>query len=338
MLVSDVNIACGSMMHAALTLAVHGAMIGTPRWPLATAHRPSLAGNGQRGVLMQQQQPADKDPWFAKGVSEGRRSWYARLADSYQEGYQRSQAYFRSSAGGTPSDEPLRQSDAVAAVGLTAILWEAILFGCTCLLVWLCATSDTFAVGPPQARLIDAATKATAFRSATRLPRLIVECVTLPLVRAQVRARPMSDRAAFVKDRASQTVAIVLVVLLTLRAFNARLLRGTTAPAALELAQFAGRVLGPLPGFLLQLPLVDSLCRALHVAWAWGLDAGSRAVALDAAARRSWLVGPLYALAELECKLAGPARFVSLAMVAFVDDVVKPILRTLGFITVQTLA
>ena len=281
-----------------------------------------------------QEQPADNEAWYmyAKGLSEGRKSWYARLADSYREGYQRSQAYFRSGADtGPSSEEPLRQSDAIAAVGLTVILWEALFFGCTSVIVWLCTASDAFAMGPPQARLVGAAAKATAFRSASRLPRLIVEAVTLPLVRAQVRARPVSERATFVKDRASQTVAIVVVVLLTLRAFNARLLRGTTAPAALELTQFAGRMLGPLPTYMSQFPLVRSLCHALHVAWAWVLDAGTRTVALDAAARRMWLLGPLYALAELEGVMTGPARFVSFAMVAFVNDVVKPILRTLGF-------
>jgi len=325
------------MMSVALAVAVHG-MVGAPRLPHVSAYRPMLAGY-HRPLVMQQQQPEDKEPWYATGLSEGRKSWYGRLADSYREGYQRSQAYFRSSAGNAPSsEEPLRQSDAVGALGLTVILVEAILFGCSCVLAWLSTASDTFAMGPPQARLVGAAAKAVSFRSASRLPRLVVESVTLPLVQAQVRARPVSDRATFVKDRASQTVAVVVVVLLTLRAFNARLLRGTAAPAALELAQLTGRMLGPLPSFLWQFPLCRSLCHALHAAWAWTLDAGTRAVALDTAARRSWLLGPLYSMAELECVMAGPARFVSLAMVAFVDDVVKPILRTLGFITVQTLA
>ena len=58
--------------------------------------------------------------------------------------------------------------------------------------------------------------------------RLLAECVALPYVMRRIESRSTELRATYVKDRASQTIAVFGVLLLTLRAFNAGALSGTT--------------------------------------------------------------------------------------------------------------
>ena len=63
----------------------------------------------------------------------------------------------------------------------------------------------------------------------------------------------------------------------------------------------------------------------------------ARLVAIDAAARLTPINAAFYALADTERYLAAPGRLLVAALVAFFREVILPIGRTLGFITVQTL-
>ena len=99
-----------------------------------------------------------------------------------------------------------------------------------------------------------------------------------------------------------------------------------------------GAVLQPLSG----LPGVDvlgaavssftsSICSMLAAT-------ADKLTAFDVAARRAMPLRPLYAVSELERCFEAPFRFLLAAMSAFYADVVLPIMRTVGFVTVQTLA
>ena len=61
------------------------------------------------------------------------------------------------------------------------------------------------------------------------------------------------------------------------------------------------------------------------------------ACAVDSVARAHPVLQTLYAVADLEHFFEAPMRFLYSAMAAFFAEVVVPVLRTLGFITVQTL-
>ena len=148
----------------------------------------------------------------------------------------------------------------------------------------------------------------------------------------------MENRATFVKDRASQSAALLAVLVLTIRACNRTLLAGTSEPAAAILAAALSRAaqpfIGPL-GFLE--PLAIAIGAAAHRAWELLLLLATRLVAIDAAARCTPINAAFYALSDLERYLETPFKLVLAALGAFVDEVVRPLLRTLGLLTVNTL-
>ena len=84
-------------------------------------------------------------------------------------------------------------------------------------------------------------------------------------------------------------------------------------------------------------PLTAAIASAADAAWAGATHVGARAVALDAAARATPINAAFYALADTERLLAPPGRLVVAALGAFYQEVILPLLRTLGFVTMQTL-
>ena len=273
--------------------------------------------------------------------AEADQPWYSRLAEGYSEGYERARASFATPRPGEavdPNAGPLRRSDKLAGLLLTVWLVEALTFGAALLCAWLLGASPAFALGSTRARLVAAARNAAAFRVATRLPRLLAELAALPYVFRAVGSRPMENRATFVKDRASQSAALLAVLVLTIRACNRTLLAGTSEPAAAILAAALSRAaqpfIGPL-GFLE--PLAIAIGAAAHRAWELLLLLATRLVAIDAAARCTPINAAFYALSDLERYLETPFKLVLAALGAFVDEVVRPLLRTLGLLTVNTL-
>ena len=266
--------------------------------------------------------------------------WYSRIVADFKEGYDRSKASFetpRAVETLDPSAGPLRKSDKLAGVLLTMLVVEAVAFAGAFLCCWLLGTAAI--AGAPQARLFAAAGEAAAFRTATRLPRLLAECVAVRYCLAAIESRPVDVRAEFVKDRASQTIALLGVIALTVRAANKTLLAGSSAPAAATIAAWIAGLARPLTdslGFLA--PVADLISAAARLAWAFALRLGARLVAIDAAARTANPINAaLYGLSDLERYLAGPAKLLVAALGAFYHEVVLPILKTVGFITVQTL-
>jgi hypothetical protein len=267
--------------------------------------------------------------------------WLSRVAIGYREGKVRSEAYFADKRTKTDEDltnaEPLRQADRIAGVLLMLLIVEAISFGGAVSVAFLMGSSDAFGVGGVQARLFAALTDASSFRCRSRLARLVVEMLALPRVLAIIRRRPTDDRATFVKDRATQTCAAFVALLLTLRACNQALLVGSTAPAALVILDKLGAPLAPLARQIGVAPLTAALGSAGQGAWMSLRGATEALGTLYTTAQGMASLRPLFFIADLETYLAAPARLVGAALGAFVDEVVKPILRTLGFITIQTL-
>ena len=251
------------------------------------------------------------------------------LRDGYKEGYEAGQKYLSTpmrSSVTDPNAAPLRAADKIAAILLTVVLVETIAFGGATSIAWLIGTAA--ASGLAQARLFAAVSAAASFRAATRLPRLLAECVALPYVMRRIESRSTELRATYVKDRASQTIAVFGVLLLTLRAFNAGALSGTTGAAGAVLLEKVASVSAPLGD------LIDSVA---GLVWAGATRIGARLVAIDAAARQTPINAAFYAVADSEKVLEPVGKLVVAALAAFLEDVVKPILKTLGFITVQTL-
>jgi hypothetical protein len=273
--------------------------------------------------------PADDPPEHSgKGWYGGYRQYLSRLASSYREGYQRSRESFTTPR---PTDVlnnsdgvPLRPADRVAALLLTLLLCEAACFGVALVGAWA-------VVGVPvgaarQARLHAATQTALSIRTATRVPRLLVQFMSLPCVASMIRSRKLELRATFVKERATQTLAVLAAVALTLRACNT-LLIGYTSSAAATLSGMAGGL--PVGG-----AIATGVCvfvsNVVMGAWRW-------LGAVDAAARAMATLRPLYALADMEERLAPAVRLLAASISAFFHEVVAPLLRTVGFLTVQTL-
>ena len=275
---------------------------------------------------------------------EERKPFFEQMSESYREGYSKAQQSFKTTRRADIADldaSPLRRSDKLAGVLLAIVLVEAVSFGAAFMFAWLAgAVPGTALVGtavPPQARLVTAAARATAFRSATRLPRLLAECLAVPYVLRAVAARAIEVRAEFVKDRASQAAGVLVALALLLRALNRTVLAGTTAPAAALLAAAIGRATAPLTSGPVVAPVVSAVGSAAEVVWGGALHFASRLVALDAAMRQTPINAALYWVADLERHLAPLVRLGAAALGAFFEEVVMPILKALGFLTVQTL-
>ena len=338
--------ALSTMLTFAICASVHGwaTMPGVHCWGGGVPrtrhprHAPLLATEEGTAPKV----PRDEEHPFS--LASARR----RMADGYQQGVARSQAYFNSRR---PTDAivqnavPLRNSDRVAGMILAVLYVESALFSASLILAWLVGASEAFAV-VGQGRLFAALAVATNVRSCTRLPRLCVEVFALPWVFRQVRSRAIDLRASFVKDRAAQTLAVTAVVFLTLRAANKALLLGTTAPAAVILWEKFGILLGALLSPLVDLvPAVGAVSDVLggSVSWfaveAWAIASrmGGALVALEQAARHAPVLTQLFLLADLERHLVVPAQFVVAALEAFKEEVILPTLKTLGWLTMQTL-
>ena len=306
-------------MIAALLTAAY-VPISPPRVPQYSCGRaPSivLPRNSHRSLVLQAESGDEK------------KTFLNVLRDGYKEGYEAGQKYLSTpmrSSVTDPNAAPLRAADKIAAILLTVVLVETIAFGGATSIAWLIGTAA--ASGLAQARLFAAVSAAASFRAATRLPRLLAECVALPYVMRRIESRSTELRATYVKDRASQTIAVFGVLLLTLRAFNAGALSGTTGAAGAVLLEKVASVSAPLGD------LIDSVA---GLVWAGATRIGARLVAIDAAARQTPINAAFYAVADSEKVLEPVGKLVVAALAAFLEDVVKPILKTLGFITVQTL-
>lgn len=304
--------------------------------PLANAPRLALAAR-RASISLQDEDPPPQKPWY-----QASKDTFARVAEGYKEGYDSGKEYFAtplSSEATIPSyrQEPLRRNDKIAAIVLTVILVEAVAFGAAFISLWLLGASEAFA-GATSARLFAAGRAAFAFRAATRLPRLLVECIALPKALQAINARGTDLRATFVKDRMSQSLAILAVMMFTLRAINRTVLAGTTAPAAGLLYAAAIQAVSPVAEALpFVRPVAEAAGAVSATAWAVLVHIGQRLVAIDAVARSSPLNVVLYGVADLEKILAAPARFVVTALTAWWYEVVVPLLKTLGWLTVQTL-
>ena len=248
-----------------------------------------------------------------------------RMADSYREGVEKSRRYFKSDRfAAAESFAPLRGSDRIACVFLTIFFTEAFTFGASLFVAWL---SVEGCVAAPQARLVGACAAAVRVRSRTRLPRLLAEILAMRPVARMVKQRDVDARAGFVKDRSSQALAILAVGCLTIRAANTALLSGSTAPAA---AVLVGKVVSLFGSPSWAQPVIDSAAAAVA-------NLGRALVDLDGAARASCLLAPAYFASELERHLAVPGCFAVRALKAWYAEVVLPLLRLLGFVTMQTL-
>ena len=135
-----------------------------------------------------------------------------------------------------------------------------------------------------------------------------------------------------------QTLVVVAVLCLTLRAMNRTVLAGTTGPAIEELAKWLSEgALRPLAQSTAVAPLAAALSTAVHTSTAGLASLGQQLAALDANARMLPLLRPVYAVAGCETYLAAPLRFLCRALYAFYNEVLLTGLRRLGFLTIQTL-
>ena len=289
-----------------------------PQYSCGRAQSVVLPRNSHRSLVLQAESGDEK------------KTFLNVLRDGYKEGYEAGQKYLSTpmrSSVTDPNAAPLRAADKIAAILLTVVLVETIAFGGATSIAWLIGTAAASGAAQ-QARLFAAVGAAASFRAATRLPRLLAECVALPYVMRRIESRSTELRATYVKDRASQTIAVFGVLLLTLRAFNAGALSGTTGAAGAVLLEKVASVSAPLGD------LVGSVA---GLVWAGATRIGARLVAIDAAARQTPINAAFYAVADSEKVLEPVGKLVVAALAAFLEDVVKPILKTLGFITVQTL-
>ena len=259
----------------------------------------------------------------------GYQEWLSRLKQSYQEGYSRSREKFLEKEEIYEAGS-LSQEERLSGALLTLVVVESLTMGVGILGAWLFLGAPAGAVAV-QARLFAAIDAATHFRASTRLPRLLAELAALPIVLRAVARRPKEERGAFVADRAKQTVAVLAVVCLTIRAFNSGgLLLGATGPAGAEIFK-------PISRLALTSPLAAAVSSAAHAAVAGLVALGSQLSALDASARLLLPLRPLFILAELEHYLTKPFFFLCAVAKAFFDEVIMTGLRRLGFLTIQTL-
>lgn len=261
-----------------------------------------------------------------------------RLSEGYKEGFARAKASVeapRASDAIDPNAGRLRPSDAVAAVILTAVVVEFATFGAGFLGAWLLVAPTS--VGS-QARLLCAASTAVRFRSATRLPRLLLECASFAAVRRTIRLRPTSARAPFVKERLSQSLAVFAALFMTARAASRLLLESSAGPAAPLLLARATTAAAPLTAALPSLlPIATAVGEAAQRAWAVAQHVAAAAVVFDGALRQTAVGSALYALSDVERYLAGSVRLLIAALTAFVHEVVLPIAKAFGTLTMQTL-
>ena len=182
-----------------------------PHYSCGRAQSVVLPRNSHRSLVLQAESGDEK------------KTFLNVLRDGYKEGYEAGQKYLSTpmrSSVTDPNAAPLRAADKIAAILLTVVLVETIAFGSATSIAWLIGTAAASGAAQ-QARLFAAVGAAASFRAATRLPRLLAECVALPYVMRRIESRSTELRATYVKDRASQTIAVFGVPLLTLRAFNA---------------------------------------------------------------------------------------------------------------------
>jgi len=272
--------------------------------------------------------------------SMGSRLWRTRIANSYREGVQKGQRYFKTGRAADAIQEagaPLRSSDKFAASVLCVALCEVGCIGAALVISWLVCPFSATATPGAQARLTAAALSASTFRARTRLPRLLLELVTLPAAWSALARRPIEDRPTLVYDRLSQAVGVLVAAALTMRAINQGWLAGTSGPAAAVLGVKFSALVSPVTDMAVLMPLRAAVTSAASTAWAALLTLCGTIGSLEASARATPLLQPLFALCDLERHLLQPSQFVTAALRAFFDEVVAPLLRTLGFLTMQTL-
>ena len=139
---------------------------------------------------------------------------------------------------------PLSIADWVGSVALAAVLVEVFQFSWSLLYAWL--VSPLPMAANVQARLTAAAHAALDVRARTRLERLLIELVTLPLAAWAVVRRPQAERKTFISDRSAQATAVGATLALTLRALDSTLLVGCSDTAAIELTRRAAGLAAPL--------------------------------------------------------------------------------------------
>jgi len=234
-----------------------------------------------------------------------------------------------------PAADPLRKADLLASLLLTMVLCEAAALVLALAGSW--ALLGAAANGSTHARLYAAVHAALDFRSATRLPRLLAEGAAFPFVTASVARRPSALRAPFMKERVQQAIAAAVAALLTIRMANVYLVGGRSEPAAVVVAAKLGSALSPLLSQPVLAPLTSAAGTLGGLLWAWAQSGWQVACAIDSAAHVHPVLRLLYPVADFERVLEAPVRFLSTAMAAFFAEVVMPLLRTLGFVTMQTL-
>lgn len=288
-----------------------------------------------RCAQLQLSDDAAEQPRPRTGIEQ----FYSRIASSYREGYEKSrtrlreeqQAFFTASG-----ESALRPQDRIAGAVVAAFLVEAATFGAALAGSWLVLGAPLLTEAP-QARLRAAFDAAVAFRASTRLPRLLLEVFALPAAVASVAKRPAEERFTFCQERATQALAIIAAVVMTLRALNSGVLRGTTGPAIVVLASKFGLMLSPLTSISAISPISTAVSSAAHGACSKLVAIGHAAVSLDDAARQLPLLRSLYDAAELERYLGPPFGFACACLRAFYEEVLLTGLRRLGFVTLQTL-
>lgn len=258
---------------------------------------------------------------------------------SYKEGYEKSrQSFLKRQQLNQPDAEAgsLRRADLLAGAVLALVVVESATFGAALAGSWL-ALPDALGGAMPQARLFAAFAAAASLRASTRLPRLLAEAAAVPAVLASIACRPTEERFAFCQERTTQCLAVVAVILLTIRAFNAGLLAGSSGPALAVLTTKLGRLLSPITQLTAVSPVAQAVADAAQAACSALVALGHTVASLDASARTLLPLKPLYAVAELEQRLAAPFAFVCACLRAFYQEVLLTGLRRLGFVTLQTL-
>lgn len=307
--------------------------------------KPTLGCMGPRGVNSALQmdlrlmQDADEP---ARQQKTGTQLWYARVARSYKEGYERSRARFQERRGPTAAAGPLRPQDRVLGVVLALTLVELAAFGVALAGSWLvlgAPPAEALQTAGPQARLRAAFGAAASLRASTRLPRLLTEVCATPFVLASLARSPQNERFGVCQERATQALAVFAALVLTLRALNVSLLGGATGPALAVLSSGLGQLLAPL---LASLPAVAPMAAAVasvaHATCSGLAAAGHALVSLEVASRRLLPLKPLFYVAELERHLAAPFVFVCVCLRAFYQEALLTGLRRLGLVAMRLMA
>ena len=266
----------------------------------------------------------------------------ARFRDSYTKGYKQTRSYFSTEGNDDAAGEPLRPTDLAGAAVLTVVFTESVFLGGATAAAWLAGSSTSFLGSAPQARLAVAASAAITFRGRTRPVRLLSEMAIIPLFMQMVRKRNVEDRLTFCKERSTQMVAVLATLILTIRAFNSGWLAGTTEPAALILASKIAGLWTQTGGQLLRaLPCYDAvgcwMTAAAIRGWSAASSFGHDVAALQVPRWLALPAGLIAPLAELERLFVPFFKFIAAALLAFVDEALKPGLRRLGWLTMQTL-